>query len=209
MVRKLAALAAAIFLLGNWLPASAQSDALQVYTKPIEPFSFERNGKAAGFSIELWDRIAKELGMSYELHSVKTVKDLIGTVESKQADVGIAAISITSEREKVVDFSTPFYEAGLSILVNTQGGSPTDAIIDTVFSIGTLKLLGLLAVILLLCSHWSGCSSANATRNSSPSPTCRVSGSPHGGPSQPSSAAAATPRDRSRSVAASSARSGC
>jgi polar amino acid transport system substrate-binding protein len=133
--------------------APAEAPTLQVYTKPIEPFSFERNGRATGFSIELWELISKELGMKYELHWVKSVGDVVEAVQTKKADIGIAAISITSEREKLVDFSTPFYESGLSILTNAQGASATSAILDSLASVDTLKLIGLLALLLLGTAH--------------------------------------------------------
>jgi polar amino acid transport system substrate-binding protein len=126
---------------------------LVVYTKPIEPFAFERNGKATGFSLDLWDRLAKDLGLTYELRWGKSVKDVIDVVAARQADVGVAAISITSEREKIIDFSQPFYEAGLSILVNAQPGSATSAIFETLASVETLKLLGILALFLLVTGH--------------------------------------------------------
>jgi len=53
----------------------AHAQKVQVYTKPIEPFSFQEDGKALGFSIELWDRVAREAHLDYELHWVKKVGD--------------------------------------------------------------------------------------------------------------------------------------
>lgn len=126
---------------------------LKVYTKPVEPFSFEENGKALGFSIDLWDRLAKEGGFTYEIHWVKTVPELIEALKNKEADLAIAAISITAEREKVVDFSQPFYESGLSILVATEGQSTMGAVVKSFFSLEFLKLCGVLFGLLVITSH--------------------------------------------------------
>jgi len=132
---------------------SASAQTLQVYTKPIEPFSFERNGKSLGFSIDLWERVAAELNLPYEIHWVKSVGDLIDALKAKHADVGIAAISITAEREAVVDFSTPFYESGLGILVKAHGRSATSVMADAIFSATVLKFCFILLAILLVIAH--------------------------------------------------------
>jgi polar amino acid transport system substrate-binding protein len=128
---------------------------LRVYTKPIEPFSFEKDGKAEGFSIELWDRVAREAGYQYEITWVKTVPDLIEALKSGKADVAVAAISITSERDKVIDFSQPYYESGLQIMVgqSAQGGSNASAIVNAFLTMDFLKLAGTLLLALFLASH--------------------------------------------------------
>ena len=128
---------------------------LRVYTKPIEPFSFQKDGKAQGFSIELWDRVAKEAGFQYEWVWVKTVPELIEALKEGKADAAVAAISITSEREQVVDFSQPYYESGLQIMTapGAAGGSSAGAILGAVFTLDFLKLIGTLALALFLASH--------------------------------------------------------
>src|SRR5215510_7931493 len=120
--------------------ATARAQKLEVYTKPIKPFAFQDNGVAKGFSIDLWERVAKEANLQFEIHWVKTVGDLIDALKNKQADVGIAAISITSDREAVVDFSTPYYESGLGILVNAQGQSATNVLLSALGSRGFLLM---------------------------------------------------------------------
>jgi polar amino acid transport system substrate-binding protein len=133
--------------------ADARADKLRVYTKPVEPFSFQQEGKAAGFSIELWDRIAKETGQEYELHWTKSVAEIISAVKNGDADIGVAAISITAERERVVDFSQPFYESGLSILVSAQGQSSLSVIGKSLFTPDFVKLLGVVLLILAITGH--------------------------------------------------------
>jgi polar amino acid transport system substrate-binding protein len=127
---------------------------LRVYTKPIEPFSFQKDGKADGFSIELWARVAQEAGYKYELTWVKTVPELIEALKTGKADIAVAAISITSERDKVIDFSHPYYESGLQIMVGQASQqSSAGAIMAALFTLDFLKLLGTLALALFLASH--------------------------------------------------------
>ena len=43
------------------------------------------------------------------------------TLRSRKADVGVGAVSITSAREREFDFSQPILNAGLQIMVRSQG----------------------------------------------------------------------------------------
>ena len=81
---------------------------------------FEEKGKLTGFSIELWTEIAKQLNVKSEFVIKPTVNDLLASVNNREAGLGIAAISITAEREMQWDFSQPMFDAGLQILVSAQ-----------------------------------------------------------------------------------------
>ena len=70
-----------------------------------------------------------------------------------RADAGVAAISITSEREKTIDFSYPFKESGLQILAKNQPGSSFAKIVGGLFKGDILWLLGGLFFVLILNSH--------------------------------------------------------
>ena len=114
----LAYLLLSLFLIGG---AAAEPEneklKLQVLTKPIAPFVMLEGDKYTGFSIDLWDAIAKQLNIEYEFQNVETVGELIQTVHDKEADVGIAGISLTAKREEKVDFSHSFFRAGLQIMI--------------------------------------------------------------------------------------------
>ena len=97
---------------------------LQVATRVLPPFVIEENGEIFGFSIELWRSIAEQLNVKFEFKKYPNVKQLLEAVAKNQVDLGIAAISITAEREQKFDFSYPIFFSGLQILVrNTQSGA--------------------------------------------------------------------------------------
>lgn len=146
-------LASLVLLCALAVSSRASAQTIRVVTKPVEPFAFQRDGRNVGFSLELWDRIARDMGVRYEVRWVRTVGDVIEALKAHEADVGVAAISITSEREASIDFSTPFYESGLSILVNEEGGGATGAILASVFSADFAKIMGVLFVLLLVTAH--------------------------------------------------------
>lgn len=141
------------FCLGT---ASAQQK-IRVVTKPIEPFSFTQNGKLVGFSIDLWEALAKEAGLQFELRNVDTVPQMLEALKAKQADVAIAAISITSERHAMMDFSQPYYDSGLQILVAANApadrGNFATNITRQFLNWNTLKVLGLVLLVMFAISH--------------------------------------------------------
>ena len=101
-------------------PAAQAGGTLRVATKPIEPFVIKQGDRWTGFSIDLWDEIPRRLDVSTEWVEVKTVTDQLNTVTHGQADIAIAGISMTAEREKMVDFSHPYFDAGLQILTKAN-----------------------------------------------------------------------------------------
>lgn len=136
------------------LPAgTAGAEKLRVYIKPVAPFVFDQNGQPAGYSIDLWQRVAKEAGFDYEFHQVRTVAEMLNALKAQQADVAVGALSITSERESVIDFSHPFYESGLQIMVGAQGSRSPGSVIAHFLTLDALKLVGILVLALLLAAH--------------------------------------------------------
>jgi polar amino acid transport system substrate-binding protein len=69
-----------------------------------------------GLSIELWERIAKEMDVEYTIENHR-LDDLLNAIETEQIDIGVSCISITPEREIFADFSHSFYETHLAIAV--------------------------------------------------------------------------------------------
>jgi polar amino acid transport system substrate-binding protein len=90
---------------------------LMVAIKPLTPFVMKTSSGFEGYSIDLWNAIASKNGWKTQFKYLKNVKEVLNAVASKQADVGIAGISITKEREKMVDFSLPMFNSGLQVLV--------------------------------------------------------------------------------------------
>jgi polar amino acid transport system substrate-binding protein len=83
------------------------------------PFESVKAGDQIGFDIDLTEEIAGRLGLTVEW--VKANFNTIFTaVAGGQFDMVAAASTITDDREEVVDFSLPYYNALQSLTVNTQ-----------------------------------------------------------------------------------------
>jgi polar amino acid transport system substrate-binding protein len=136
-------------------PAIKITKTLNVGTRVgIPPFVFEENGQLTGFSIELWQKIAGELGVQSKLIKNSNIADLLTSVGEGKADLGIAAISITSGREEKFDFSYPMFESGLQIMVMAKGNSRnTPNLLTLFFSPELLQLFGIMVLIVLIPAH--------------------------------------------------------
>lgn len=81
---------------------------------------FDSSDYANGYDVMMAKHIADELG--YELQIVKLDWDsLVAAVQSGTVDAVIAGQSITENRMKMVDFTTPYYYASIVALVKADG----------------------------------------------------------------------------------------
>jgi len=128
--------------------AHAQTEKIRVITRTIEPFSFEQDGRRVGYAMELWDQVSREAGLEYEVKVADTAQAMIDTLKAKGGDVGVGALSVTATREEVIDFSQPFYEAGLQVLVAGAGGGFMSSLGQLIGNLFNLQLIGMFLLLL-------------------------------------------------------------
>jgi len=129
------------------LPPSAKP--LIVGTKEAPPFAMkDADGKWRGISIDLWKSLAARLKLNYQFRELD-LEHLLSGVASNQVDAAVAAITVTADRERVLDFTHPFYTTGLGIAVSAPGGKPWMAVVRRLFSRQFLAVVGLLALVLV------------------------------------------------------------
>jgi cystine transport system substrate-binding protein len=93
------------------------------------PFNYQdESGKLTGFEVELAEALAKELGVKAEFQPTKW-DGILAALESKRLDVVINQVTISDERKKKYDFSTPYTVSGIQALVRkgTEGEIKTAA----------------------------------------------------------------------------------
>ncbi len=97
--------------------ADATARKLLIGTRNVPPFAIKlEDGSWDGISIELWREIAAENHWDYEFREMK-LPQLLEATEKGELDAAVAAVTLTHDREKVMDFSHPFYSSGLGIAV--------------------------------------------------------------------------------------------
>lgn len=110
------------------VPAGAEARQVTVAVRNLAPFVMTQDDKRTGFTVELWEEIAKRQQWSTKYVEADNVKAQLQDLTDKRADVAAGAISITGERLKSYDFSQPILAAGLQILVpkrSTVAAEPT------------------------------------------------------------------------------------
>jgi polar amino acid transport system substrate-binding protein len=133
-------------------PAEAQQeidDPYVVATVSRAPFSMIENGQDTGFSLDLWDAVATELRLPYEVRRFSTFPEMLDAVENGDVDLAVANISITAERETRMDFSQPIFSAGIQVMLPPDASS--FALISAALSPRlVMMVLGFAALLLLL-----------------------------------------------------------
>lgn len=150
-------LATAALLTVTTAVATAQTEdeatTLRVATKPLVPFVFLDEDAPRGYSIDVWDHIAAELDIETEWVRYDTVEEILEAVETGEADVAIAGISITAEREARLDFTHSYVDAGLQVYVTPTNSTPILSAVSSLFSwSGLLPILALI-VLIIVVSH--------------------------------------------------------
>jgi polar amino acid transport system substrate-binding protein len=88
---------------------------------PYQPFEFEKENEIVGFDIDLMDKVAEANDLT--VHVVVTAFEGIQSGQSLntgQCDVAAAGMTITPERQKVIDFSDPYFEATQALLTKDK-----------------------------------------------------------------------------------------
>ena len=138
------------FVLSTFISAKAQNDKIIVGTKIAEPFVIKNSdGNLTGISFELWNRISDKLNLDYEI-KIYDLKGLIKAVSDNEVDIAISPLTITAEREKILDFTHAYTTTGLSIAIENNPKSNILNILRNVFSKEFLSVVLIIFMVLLM-----------------------------------------------------------
>jgi polar amino acid transport system substrate-binding protein len=129
---------------------------LRVITFPVPPFVLPHVAPLAGFSVDLWNELARRMGVRFTWNVASTPAQVLQAVARGDADAAIAAIAITAERARVVDFSHPYFDSGLRIMVRSlDEGTFLSTLLSIPWSaIGHLFAAAIVLVFLLANVLW-------------------------------------------------------
>lgn len=82
------------------------------------PMEYLEDGEPAGFGVDMMKEVCKRLGLEMNFLSPQNFDSLIMNVAGGSTmDVAVSSITINDERAEEVDFSTPYYDSNLAIVV--------------------------------------------------------------------------------------------
>ena len=99
---------------------SAAGGRLAVAVRILPPFVVYDDRSYSGFEVELAHLLAARLGMEVDIHAVDTVAKQIDDIERGVARLALGGVAITESRERLVDFSLPVLNTGLTIMAPSE-----------------------------------------------------------------------------------------
>ncbi len=88
------------------------------------PFAgVDERGNAIGRDVEMMQRLAQRFGRPLEWLRMP-FEDLLPAVEAGEVDAVCATLGITPERQQLVEFTQPYYETAITVIVRTGSGEP-------------------------------------------------------------------------------------
>lgn len=129
--------------------AEGTEQELRIATKHAPPFAMQdENGQWKGLSIDLINALAEKQGLRATFVAMN-LQDMLEAVAQREVDLAAAALTMTVEREELIDFSHPYYQSGLAIAVREKD-SGWEYSLGRLFSPAFLRILGGLSLLLLL-----------------------------------------------------------
>ena len=90
---------------------------------PYEPFEFTEGGEVVGFDVDVLAIAAEAEGLETEVVDISWEAIVSGeALNTGQCDVAAGAMTITDEREGVMDFTDPYFEATQALMTTKGSG---------------------------------------------------------------------------------------
>jgi polar amino acid transport system substrate-binding protein len=157
----LAACVVGFALAGSALAAFAESrqvESLRVAVYNVPPYGYvDTDGSISGVSVDLWRRVAEQMGWHYQLIPIDDMEAILSGLEQARFDAAIGAITITPERAARVDFSYPAHRSGVAIALKKEAG-PVFALVaygSAVSELAPLIVITLAMLIVIGIAMWA------------------------------------------------------
>ena len=124
-------------------------DTLVIGIKNTPPFIVENPSGYGGISIELWQKIASDLGLEYKFVN-RDLKGLIDETQSGEIDICINPLTVTAARSRLLNFTQPFYISGVGVATNITESEPIWGFLMNLLSLDFMKAVAWLFFVLLI-----------------------------------------------------------
>ena len=132
-------LALGLMACGSKGAATATEGKLTMATNAqFPPYEYYEGEEIVGIDAEIAGAIAEKLGLELVIEDME-FDSIIEAVKSGKADIGMAGMTVTPERQEVVNF-TATYATGKQVIIVTEGSAITS--VDDLFAEGAATIIG-------------------------------------------------------------------
>ena len=82
----------------------------------FEPYEYYENNKITGIDVDMMQAVCDEIGMELKVENME-FDSIIAAVQSGKADVGVAGMTVTPDREENVSFTQGYATTTQVIIV--------------------------------------------------------------------------------------------
>ncbi len=102
------------------------------------PYEFYEGNQIVGIDAEIAGAIAEKLGLELQIDDME-FDSIIEAVKGGKADIGLAGMTVTPDRQEEVDF-TSSYATGIQVVIVTEDSAITS--VDDLFAEGAMHAVG-------------------------------------------------------------------
>ena len=102
------------------------------------PYEYIEGNEVVGIDAEIAGAIAEKLGLELQIDDME-FDSIIESVKGGKADIGLAGMTVTPERQEVINF-TASYATGVQVVIVTEGSAITS--VDDLFADGASTVIG-------------------------------------------------------------------
>lgn len=112
----------------------------------------DSDGNLGGMAVDLWNKVAGELGYTASYRDYPTVSGLLDATQADDIDIAVGNISITEDRAARIDFTQPWFDAGLRIMIDREGTTGLGDVWDGLWEAGYVGVYGWIIALILLAT---------------------------------------------------------
>ncbi|ARQ03241.1 transporter substrate-binding domain-containing protein [Pseudorhodoplanes sinuspersici] len=121
-----------------------------VYVSP--PFVLKNDDGYSGMAVELWQKATADLSVVSEYQEFPNTADLMGAVADGRVHAAVTNLTITKARAQTVDFTQPWFDSGLRVMVHSDARGSMMALWEGLREAGHLANFAWIAAIMLVAT---------------------------------------------------------
>ena len=149
-MKKIIAMALAVLMIATMLVACGGKEAenklktveagklIMATNAAFPPYEYIEGNEIVGIDAEIAGAIAEKLGLELQIDDME-FDSIVESVKGGKADIGLAGMTVTPERQEVINF-TVSYATGVQVVIVTEDSAITS--VDDLFAEGAMHAIG-------------------------------------------------------------------